>query len=106
MISISRFNLRSKLRVSIFLLKLQMYVVWPVQTLQLSDRLRQFTRAGILERVQYPEIPRVKYLRKSGALEMIWSVYHANELAAEFYRKLGARKIIGLFFMKLETDAL
>jgi DNA-binding HxlR family transcriptional regulator len=29
----------------------------PVQTLQLLDRLRQFTRAGIFERVQYPEIP-------------------------------------------------
>src|SRR6186713_2459419 len=33
-----------------------------ISTKVLTDRLRRFTRAGILERVQYPEIPpRVEY---------------------------------------------
>ena len=33
-----------------------------ISTKVLSDRLRHFTRAGIFERVQYPEIPpRVEY---------------------------------------------
>jgi len=44
--------------------------------------------------------------RKSGAREMIWSVYHANDLAAAFYEKLGAQKIRDLFFMRLTSDAL
>ena len=44
--------------------------------------------------------------RESGAREMIWSVYHANDLAAAFYERLGAQKITDLFFMKLPSDAL
>ena len=44
--------------------------------------------------------------RQSGAREMIWSVYHANELAAAFYERLGAQKITDLFFMRLPSDAL
>ena len=43
---------------------------------------------------------------QAGAREMIWSVYHANDLAAAFYERLGARKINDLFFMKLPADAL
>jgi len=44
--------------------------------------------------------------RASGAKEMVWSVYKANELAAAFYESLGAQKITELFFMRLTTDAL
>jgi ribosomal protein S18 acetylase RimI-like enzyme len=44
--------------------------------------------------------------RQAGAREMIWSVYHANDLAAVFYERLGARRISGLFFMKLPVDPL
>jgi ribosomal protein S18 acetylase RimI-like enzyme len=44
--------------------------------------------------------------RQAGAQEMIWSVYHANDLAAGFYERLGAQKITELFFMKLPADAL
>ena len=44
--------------------------------------------------------------RQAGAREMIWSVYHANDLAAAFYERLGAQKITDLFFMRLPTDAL
>ena len=44
--------------------------------------------------------------RQAGAREMIWSVYHANDLAAAFYEKLGAQRITDLFFMKLRADAI
>ena len=44
--------------------------------------------------------------RDARAGEMIWSVYHANQLAATFYESLGARRITDVFFMKLKTDAL
>jgi ribosomal protein S18 acetylase RimI-like enzyme len=44
--------------------------------------------------------------RESGAREMVWSVYHANDLAAAFYERLGAQKITDLFFMRLPCDAL
>jgi len=44
--------------------------------------------------------------RKAGAREMIWSVYHANDLAATFYERLGARKITDVFFMEIPVDAL
>lgn len=44
--------------------------------------------------------------RDAGAGEMIWSVYHANQLATRFYERLGAHRITDVFFMKLQTDAL
>jgi ribosomal protein S18 acetylase RimI-like enzyme len=44
--------------------------------------------------------------RASDAQEMIWFVYHANDLAAAFYEGLGAQKITDLFFMRLPSDAL
>lgn len=44
--------------------------------------------------------------RERAAREMIWSVYHANGLAATFYEKLGAQRIADVFFMRLRTDAL
>jgi ribosomal protein S18 acetylase RimI-like enzyme len=44
--------------------------------------------------------------REAGLQEIIWSVYHANELATEFYEGLGAKRITEVFFMKLQADAL
>lgn len=48
----------------------------------------------------------VRIAREEGASELIWSVYHANDLAAEFYERLGAKRITEVFFMKLPVDAL
>ena len=47
-----------------------------------------------------------RIVREEGASELIWSVYHANDLAAEFYERLGAQRITEVFFMKLPVDAL
>ncbi len=44
--------------------------------------------------------------REAGSREMIWSVYHANDIAAAFYEKLGARKVTKVFFMTLPVDAI
>jgi hypothetical protein len=44
--------------------------------------------------------------REAGAGELIWSVYHLNKIAAEFYEKLGAQRIAEVFFMKLRADGL
>ncbi|MFO1512859.1 MAG: GNAT family N-acetyltransferase [Verrucomicrobiota bacterium] len=44
--------------------------------------------------------------REEGAAELIWSVYHANDLAAEFCERLGAQRITEVFFMKLPVEAL
>jgi ribosomal protein S18 acetylase RimI-like enzyme len=44
--------------------------------------------------------------REAGARELVWSVYHANNLATTFYEKLGAQRITEVFFMKLRADAL
>jgi ribosomal protein S18 acetylase RimI-like enzyme len=42
--------------------------------------------------------------REGGAQELVWSVYHANALAAAFYERLGAQRIADLFFMKLPSE--
>ena len=47
-----------------------------------------------------------KIAREAGADEMIWSVYHPNELAARFYEKMGAQRISDVFFMKLKADGV
>lgn len=44
--------------------------------------------------------------RQTGSQEIIWSVYHANDLATAFYERLGAQRITEVFFMKLPADAL
>jgi len=44
--------------------------------------------------------------RQAGSQEIIWSVYHTNDLATEFYERLGAQRITEVFFMKLPADAL
>jgi hypothetical protein len=47
-----------------------------------------------------------KITREANVPEMIWSVYQANGLAADFYQHLGAQRINDVFFMKLRADAL
>ena len=44
--------------------------------------------------------------REASAEEMIWSVYQSNTIAAAFYEKLGAQRIIDVFFMKLSADKI
>ena len=44
--------------------------------------------------------------RQAGSQQIIWSVYHTNDLATEFYERLGAQRITEVFFMKLPADAL
>ena len=44
-----------------------------------------------------------KMAREGGAQELVWSVYHANALAAAFYERLGAQRIADVFFMKLSS---
>ena len=41
-----------------------------------------------------------KIAREAGADEMIWSVYHPNNLATRFYEGMGAQRISDVFFMK------
>jgi ribosomal protein S18 acetylase RimI-like enzyme len=43
--------------------------------------------------------------REAKVQEIIWSVYHANDLATAFYEKLGARRVRDVFFMTLPVDA-
>jgi ribosomal protein S18 acetylase RimI-like enzyme len=47
-----------------------------------------------------------KIARDGGAEEMIWSVYTGNTAAAQFYQKLGAQRISGVFFMKANASEL
>ena len=47
-----------------------------------------------------------KIARETGSQEIIWSVYHANDLATAFYEKLGARRVTEVFFMTLPVDAI
>jgi diamine N-acetyltransferase len=44
--------------------------------------------------------------RAGGAVEMVWAVYRDNNLAAEFYDRLGAQRVTNLFFMAVRADAL
>ena len=39
--------------------------------------------------------------RREGASALIWTVYFANEIAAEFYKRIGARYVKGLDMMYL-----
>lgn len=41
--------------------------------------------------------------RAGDAFELVWSVYHRNILASEFYERLGAERITNLFFMKIRA---
>jgi DNA-binding HxlR family transcriptional regulator len=50
----------------------------------LSDRLRQFTRAGIFERVQFPEIPpRVEYRLTAFGRKFLRLLQEVEKLQAE-----------------------
>jgi len=44
--------------------------------------------------------------RKAGAEEMVWAVYHANDLATRFYERMGAHRLTDIFLMKLKSHAL
>ena len=44
--------------------------------------------------------------REAGVADMIWSVYRDNDLAANFYEKLGAQRITDVFFMKVRAQEL
>jgi DNA-binding HxlR family transcriptional regulator len=55
-----------------------------ISTKVLSDRLRTFTRAGIFERVQFPEIPpRVEYRLTSFGKEFVSLIKQVEKLQAE-----------------------
>ena len=47
-----------------------------------------------------------KLSRDAGAMELFWSLYVHNKLAASFYESLGARYTKDLLFMTIRTDAL
>ena len=44
--------------------------------------------------------------RGAGAEELIWSVYHSNDIASKFYERMGAQRITDVFFMKLKVDSI
>jgi DNA-binding HxlR family transcriptional regulator len=55
-----------------------------ISTKVLADRLRQFNRAGIFERVQFPEIPpRVEYRLTSFGKKFLKLLKAAEKLQAE-----------------------
>jgi len=37
----------------------------------------------------------------AGAEEMVWAVFHANDLAAGFYESIGAQRVRDIFLMRL-----
>ena len=56
----------------------------------LSDRLRQFTRAGIFERVQFPEIPpRVEYRLTAFGRKFLRLLQEVEKLQAELNGETG-----------------
>jgi ribosomal protein S18 acetylase RimI-like enzyme len=48
----------------------------------------------------------VKLSKDAGGMQLFWSVYVNNKLAASFYESLGARYTKDLLFMTIGTDAL
>lgn len=55
-----------------------------ISTKVLGDRLRNFTRAGIFERVQYPEIPpRVEYRLTSFGKKFVHVLHELEKLQEE-----------------------
>jgi DNA-binding HxlR family transcriptional regulator len=59
-----------------------------ISTKVLSDRLRHFTRAGIFERVAFPEIPpRVEYRLTEFGQKFTRLLKHVEELQAELDRE-------------------
>jgi ribosomal protein S18 acetylase RimI-like enzyme len=47
-----------------------------------------------------------KVSRDAGGIQLFWSVYVHNKMAASFYEKLGARYTKDLCFMTIRSDAL
>lgn len=59
-----------------------------ISTKVLADRLRAFTRAGIFERIQFPEIPpRVEYRFTEFGKKFLKLVREVQKLQAEFDRR-------------------
>ena len=59
-----------------------------ISTKVLADRLRAFTRAGIFERVQFPEIPpRVEYRFTAFGRKFLKLIREVEKLQAEFERR-------------------
>jgi DNA-binding HxlR family transcriptional regulator len=59
-----------------------------ISTKVLSDRLRQFQRAGIFERVQFPEIPpRVEYRLTGFGKKFLKLLKEAEKLQEELNRE-------------------
>ena len=44
--------------------------------------------------------------REAGAEQLVWSVFHLNNTATNFYKKMGAQRADDVFIMKLNTDAI
>lgn len=58
----------------------------------LGDRLRRFTRAGIFERTQFPEIPpRVEYQLSSFGMKFVGLLKEVEKLQAEIDAEYGMR---------------
>jgi ribosomal protein S18 acetylase RimI-like enzyme len=47
-----------------------------------------------------------KLSRDAGGMQLFWSVYVNNKMAASFYESLGARYTKDLLFMTIRADAL
>lgn len=62
------------------------------------------TRKRGAGRALMAEVARIA--REEGVQELVWSVYHANALAAAFYERLGAQRITDVFFMKLRANRI
>jgi ribosomal protein S18 acetylase RimI-like enzyme len=44
--------------------------------------------------------------RKAGAEEIVWAVFHSNDLATRFYEGVGGQRIHDIFLMRLKADAI
>lgn len=44
--------------------------------------------------------------RQADAEELVWAVFHSNDLAATFYKRMGAQRIHDIFLMRLNPAQL
>lgn len=47
-----------------------------------------------------------KIAREAGAEQMVWAVFHSNDIASNFYEEIGGQRIDDIFFMRLNADAI
>src|SRR5262249_18562776 len=65
-----------------------------ISTKVLSDRLRHFTRAGLFDRIQYPEIPpRVEYRLTDFGRKFINLLKEVEKLQADLNRETGRSQV-------------